>query len=71
MAGEERTNRQRADDAAEVCSLYGTLTHVNPKSELESLIGDLIADLLHLAKRRKIDPERVLRMGQMHFEEEQ
>ena len=70
MAQGERSNKQRASDAAEACQLYGTLTGLSPTDELESLIGDLIADLLHLAKRKRIDTERVIRMGLMHFEEE-
>lgn len=70
MAQGERSNKQRASDAAEACQLYGTLTGLDATDELESLIGDLIADLLHLAKRKRIDTDRVIRMGQMHFEEE-
>ena len=67
-----RSNKQRASDAAAACQLYGTLTGMDPNGdELESLIGDLLADLLHLAKRKRIDTERVIRMGQLHFEEEQ
>jgi NTP pyrophosphatase (non-canonical NTP hydrolase) len=38
---------------------------------IEEAIGDLIADLLHLARQNNIDPALMLDRGRMHFEAEE
>jgi len=66
-----RTNLERATHAEFVCETYGQLVGMTLRAEGESLLSDLLADLLHLAVRLDIDPDRVVRVGQMHFTEEQ
>lgn len=48
--------------------------YVEAKGEVfensEDEIADLIADLLHLGARNESDNERILRLGQMHFDAE-
>ena len=36
----------------------------------ETAIYDLVANLLHLAKRESMDTDRIVRMAQFHFEAE-
>ena len=38
---------------------------------MKDAIGDLIADLLHLARAEGIDPQAMLHNGRMHFEAEE
>ena len=65
-----RTNLERATDAQAACDAYGSIVGMNLAEDRESLLGDLLADMLHLAVRLNIDPDRVVRLGQLHFEEE-
>jgi hypothetical protein len=65
------TNLERANNAQAACDLYGSLTGMTVTEDRESLLGDLVADILHLAVRLNIEPDRVVRLGQMHFTEEQ
>lgn len=66
-----RTNLERATVAQAICDEYGSMVGMTLREDRESLLGDLLADLLHLAVRLNIDPDRVVRLGQMHFTEEQ
>jgi hypothetical protein len=66
-----RTNLERATHAQAACDEYGSLVGMTLVEDRESLLGDLLADMLHLAVRLNIDPDRVVRLGQMHFTEEQ
>jgi hypothetical protein len=38
--------------------------------DIETTAIDLVSDLFHLAKREGWDMEKIIRLGQMHFEEE-
>lgn len=38
--------------------------------ETEEVVTDIVTDLLHLAAERGVDQDTVLRVAQMHFEEE-
>jgi len=40
------------------------------RDDLECAIGDLICDLLHLAKQNGFDPQRILEQGNAHFKTE-
>lgn len=40
------------------------------RDDLECAIGDLIADLLHLAHQMGFDPEAILEQGKAHFQTE-
>ena len=66
-----RTNLERATDAQAICDEYGPMVGSSLKDDGVSLLGDLLADLLHLAVRLNIDPDQVVRLGQMHFTAEQ
>ena len=37
------------------------------RDDLESAIGDLIYDLMHLVARQGFDPQRILEQGKAHF----
>ena len=45
-------------------------SHLDRFSGLEDTIIDIIADLLHLAKRNHLDVERITEMSAYHFAEE-
>lgn len=67
----ERTNLERATSAQVACIEYGNSVGMTLENDGETLMGDLLADMLHLAVRMNIDPDQVIRMGQMHFTWEQ
>lgn len=48
---------------------YGSLD--SPDNEPETLITDLMADLMHLAVRKELDLDRIQRLADMHFSAEQ
>jgi len=70
----EPTNTNRAAWAKEALAIFTDLTFggdhpdTMDRGDLESAIGDLIADLLHFAEQRGIDTDEVLRHATMHFE---
>ena len=66
-----RTNLERAATAQAICGEYGSMVGMTLMEDRESLLGDLLADVLHLAVRLNIDPDEVVRLGQMHFTDEQ
>lgn len=66
-----RTNLERAVYGQMICNEYGSMVGMTLSDDGVSLLGDLIADLLHLAVRMNIDPDEVIRLGQMHFTAEQ
>ena len=52
---------QKEDLAAKTLRYYEKITHETVAEEgFETVAGDLIADLLHLARRRDIDAEALL-----------
>jgi hypothetical protein len=48
---------------------YGSLD--SPDNDPETLITDLMADLMHLAMYKELDLDRILRVAAMHFNAEQ
>jgi len=46
-------------------------TPLDEPEGIEEAIGDLIADLLHLARQNDIDPSLLLNRGWLHFEAEE
>ena len=63
------TNRERAKRAAQTLETYKRV-YAAPGYDTQEALTDLIADLLHLARAKKLDPEKVLAMAQYHFESE-
>lgn len=73
------TNEDRAERGAKCLEFYASIQSDWAEEDMDgnvSALGDLIADLLHLAATWPTEdgmspaPERVLMMAQAHFEEE-
>ena len=64
------SNHDRALWALEACKTFGNLTGQNYAEDLSDIIGDLIANLLHLANENDLDPMGRLAAGMEHFTEE-
>ena len=60
------TNADRAFWALQACREFGKQTRQNPEHELDDIIGDLIANLLHLCDWKGIDGELMIDHGRMH-----
>ena len=58
------TNAERARRASDMVQSFGW------REEVETDIIDLITNLLHLAHQEGLDPQAILRMAEIHFEEE-
>src|SRR3954469_2725186 len=64
----ELTNEQRADRAAAAVAAFPpALPSTRSGVSREELIGDLVANLLHLARREKINPLRLVERAVGHF----
>ncbi len=61
-------NEDRADRAATACEAYSQTKGTD--DDMESSIGDLMADLLHYCAQEGLDPERMRDRAWMHFEAE-
>jgi hypothetical protein len=61
------TNRDRARWAEIALRYY----QVETGSEDEDAIADLIGDLMHLARHRRLDPHEQAERGRYHFGEEE
>jgi methanogenic corrinoid protein MtbC1 len=64
------SNHDRALWALEACKTFGNLTGQHYAHDLNEIIGDLIANLLHLANENDIDPMDRLANALGHFTEE-
>lgn len=64
------SNHDRAVWALEACKAFGKTTGQNYAYDLQEIIGDLIANLLHLAVAEDIDPMGRLAAALDHFTEE-
>jgi hypothetical protein len=64
------TNAERAARAWDACETFADATGLSVDDELPTVIGDLIANLLHLADQDGLCAESVLRTATMHFEAE-
>ena len=64
------TNEDRADWAEAACEAFADITGQVMEDDLPEIIGDLIANLLHLANQKGMSPEGRLENGRMHYEAE-
>jgi len=65
------TNDQRASWAMTAVDAFSEKTGLDRAGEnLDTKIGDLLANLMHLCKFNEIDFDGVLDTGRMHFEAE-
>lgn len=64
------TNEDRAEWARTACDAFAELTGQKMEHDLPEIIGDLIANLLHLANLEGLCPEDRLENGKMHFDAE-
>jgi NTP pyrophosphatase (non-canonical NTP hydrolase) len=70
----EPTNDDRAVWAFRAVQEFRNVCQGSPldsEEGIEEAIGDLIADLLHLARQNDIDPSLLLNRGWLHFEAEE
>jgi len=66
----KRKNGTNAEHGAAAVEAYMDVYPDAVDLNTNSLIGDLIADLLHYARREGFDPIPILRMAEIHYEEE-
>ena len=64
------TNEDRAAWAEAACEAFAEITGQEMESELPEIIGDLIANLLHLANQKGMRAEDRLENGRMHYDAE-
>jgi hypothetical protein len=64
------TNEERADWGRAACDTFAESVRMDMANDLPTIIGDLIANLLHLADQEGLCAESVLRTATMHFEAE-
>lgn len=64
----EPTNEERAETGMK--ALVGAGFSVMCREDLSDSIVDLVADLLHLARERDIEPDYVIHTATMHFDAE-
>lgn len=64
------TNDERADWAFAACEEFAEATDLDLGCELDTAIGDLIANLLHLADSRGFCAETLWKRGKMHYDAE-
>jgi len=64
------TNEERAALAKEACETFADATGLDVAEELPTVIGDLIANLMHLADQSGLCPESLIDNAQMHYEAE-
>jgi hypothetical protein len=64
----EPSNDDRAEWALEACEAFGESTGLSVKDELETVITDLIANLLHLCDRNGISGDEAIERAQMHYD---
>lgn len=73
-SGREVSNADRAEWAGKAVHAFAFMTHMDTSGDLEhdkpTVIGDLIADLIHYCDQEKIDFEDVLARGRDHYKEE-
>jgi NTP pyrophosphatase (non-canonical NTP hydrolase) len=64
------TNEDRAAWAEVACEAFAEITGQDMEDDLQEIIGDLIANLLHLANQQGMCAEERLENGRMHYEAE-
>jgi len=61
------TNEDRAGWAEVACEAFAEITGQDMENDLPEIIGDLIANLLHLANQHGMCAEGRLENGRMHY----
>jgi hypothetical protein len=61
------TNEDRAAWAEDACATFAEITGQDMENDLQEIIGDLIANLLHLANQQGMCAEDRLENGLMHY----
>jgi hypothetical protein len=61
------TNEDRAGWAEVACEAFADITGQDMENDLPGIIGDLIANLLHLANQEGMCAEERLSNGLMHY----
>ena len=61
------TNEDRAGWAEVACEAFAAITGQDMENDLPYIIGDLIANLLHLANQQGMCAEERLENGRMHY----
>jgi hypothetical protein len=51
-------------------TLFAETTGLDPDEELDSAMGDLLANLMHLCAKKGLDFNDLLDTGRMHFDAE-
>jgi hypothetical protein len=64
------TNAERAAWALEACETFADATGLSVEDELPTVIGDLIANLLHFADQEDMCVESLLARAKMHYDAE-
>lgn len=62
------TNEDRSDWAAQACDAFASITGQSMDHDLPEIVGDLIANLLHLADSRGLCAETLWLRGKDHFD---
>lgn len=63
----EVTNDLRAEWADEAVYAFAAVTHAADEEELDTLVGDLLCDLMHLCDRDGLDFAALLERAQTHY----
>jgi len=64
------TNEERADWGRDACDTFAESVRMDMANELPTIIGDLIANLLHLADSEGMCAESLLARAKMHYDAE-
>ena len=63
-------NAERATRASDACRAYAAASGMDYPEDVHTVIGDLIASLLHLADVYGVDPYDATERARMHYEAE-
>ena len=64
------TNEERADWGRGACDTFAESVGMDMADDLPTIIGDLIANLLHLADQEGMCVESLLARAKMHYDAE-
>lgn len=63
-------NQERSERAKQTILLYADLTGQDPDAELEDIVTDMLADMLHMAEEQEITFEDCLSWAYEHYDNE-
>jgi len=63
-------NRERAMWAAIGLEAFGNSTGISQEDEFDTVVGDFLADLMHLCDKNGVNFETLLEKGRNHYESE-